>query len=299
MMRSRVHVWVRRLLLLAATAVLCVLFVAIPVGGSFLITNLRFPGRAPELPESLAVQDVEFESSDGIQLRGWWTPQETSARGTIIFLHGLNRSREEMVDRAREAHARGFSALLFDLRNHGSSADAYTTLGVRESLDACAAARFVRSQQPDSAVVLWGVSLGASTALLGASCAEADAVISDSSFLSFEETVKHHFRQIFRLPSFPIADLLILITRLRMDFALDDGDVESAVLSLREVPILFVAGGQDWRMPPELARRLMEASSDPRSELLVIPEAGHGRAYLEDPESYLQSVTAFLDEVLP
>ena len=299
-MNLRIKLWLGRLMRVALVGLFLFLFVVIPVGGSLLITNMRFPPvRSPDLPTALPVEEIEFVSSDGIRLNGWWSAQKTAPRGAIIFVHGLNRSRLEMLERAEAAYQLGFSILLFDLRNHGASADAYTTLGVRESHDACAAAGFVRSAQPDLPVVFWGVSLGASTALLGANCADATAVISDSSFLSFEETVKHHFRRLFRLPSFPIADLLILITRLRMDFDLEDGDVEAAVAAMPDVPVLFVAGGQDWRMPPDLARQLRAASAEPRSRMLVIEDASHGRAYMQDPDRYMISVMSFLDDVLP
>lgn len=299
-MRHSVILWTRRLLFVAGAGLALFLFVAVPLGLSFLITNTRISSGADiSDPPSLPVEDIEFFSSDGIRLSGWWSGRAPVARGTIVFVHGLNRSRMEMVDRARAEYERGFSTLLFDLRNHGRSQSAYTTLGVEESRDVCAAVRFARERDASAPIVLWGVSLGASSALLGANCAHPAAIVSDSSFLSLEETVKHHFREIFHLPSFPIADLLILVTRARLHFDLRDGDVEAAVRALPEVPILFIAGGRDWRMPPEIAGQLLEASGNAHSKMLIIENATHGQAYAEDPGRYLAAVMDFLDEVLP
>ena len=100
----------------------------------------------------------------------------------IVFVHGLNGTRFELLERAAESHQKGYGTLLFDLRNHGESGDAYTTLGVYESQDVCAAAAFVENASPGRPIVFWGVSLGAATALLGANrCRRAEAVIADSS----------------------------------------------------------------------------------------------------------------------
>src|SRR5258705_5224093 len=110
---------------------------------------------------------VRFFSSDGIEPRGWWNP-DARTKAIIIFCHGLNRSRLELLERAAEANRRGFGVLLFDLRNHGQSGQAYTTLGIQESKDVCAASQAARERGGRRPQVLWGVSMGASTAILWA-----------------------------------------------------------------------------------------------------------------------------------
>jgi pimeloyl-ACP methyl ester carboxylesterase len=206
----------------------------------------------------------------------------------------LNRSRLELLERAAEASRRGYGVLLFDLRNHGESGRAYTTIGVHESRDVCAARNYVTQQAGSRPQVLWGVSMGASSGILAAEqCPGVAAIISDSSFLSFRETIAHHVGLFFRLPAFPIANLIVAITEWRAGFDADDGDVEAAVEKI-DVPILFIAGGADRRMPPALAERLMQASRNPVKRLLVIPGAGHGEAFARDPDTYLNAVFAFL-----
>ena len=280
--------------------VFTVLFILLPIGGSFIITNsrFRFPERGPRTPEEvgLSVVPAEFTSSDGIPLRGWWSPGDSS-KPVIIFIHGLNRSRLELLERAGESHQRGYGVLLFDLRNHGESGRAYTTIGIHESRDVCAARKFVEAQAGKRPLILWGVSMGASSAILGArQCPEFAAIISDSSFLSFRETIAHHVDLFFRLPSFPFANLIVAITEWRAGFDADEGDVEAAVRKIN-VPILYIAGGADRRMPPALAKRLMDSTANPMKELLVIPGAGHGEAFSKDRQTYLNSVYRFLEHV--
>src|SRR4030095_5835674 len=101
----------RRLLVGAGIAVFLFFFVFLPVSLSFLITNshFRFPERGPLDPAAvgLEIKDVEFRSDDGISLRGWWDAGDPG-KPAIIFVHGLNRSRREHLERAAESHKRGY-----------------------------------------------------------------------------------------------------------------------------------------------------------------------------------------------
>lgn len=299
MARSKLRRWFLRIAISIAVLVVLILFVAFPIAASFLITNshFRFPERGPKTPEAVGLQVVpaEFTSSDGIPLKGWWSPGE-SAKPVIIYSHGLNRSRLEMLERGAESNRRGYGVLLFDLRNHGESGRAYTTLGINESRDICAASQFVKAKAPGRPQVLWGVSMGASSALIAAQqCPGFAAAISDSSFLSFRETVAHHLGLYFRLPAFPIANLIVATTGFRVGIDPDAGDVEQAVKDIN-IPILFIAGSNDKRMPPELAHRLLDAAKNPSKQLVIVPDAKHGEAFATNKELYLKSVFGFLEQ---
>jgi pimeloyl-ACP methyl ester carboxylesterase len=292
--------WAFRLAIVFGCLIFLVLFVVLPVFGSFLITNSRFQyrERGPTTPEAvgLSVMNAEFTSQDAIPLRGWWSPGDPSMP-VIIFVHGLNRSRLELLERAADANRRGYGVLLFDLRNHGESGKAFTTIGVFESRDVCAASAWLRDKAPGRPQILWGVSMGASSSILAAKqCPGFSAIISDSSFLSFRDTIAHHLTLVFRLPPFPIANLIVALTAFRVGFNPDDGDVEAAIRQLN-IPILFIAGTADRRMPPALAEQMFKKSPNPDKELLMIPGATHGEAFSRDRETYLNSVYRFLGKV--
>jgi alpha-beta hydrolase superfamily lysophospholipase len=293
--------WIRRLLILAVVAVLLFFFVILPVGGSYLITNSRFryPEKGPRDPEAvgLPVEQVAFKTADGLNLKGWWSAGNPGLP-VIIFCHGLNRSRLELLARAGEAHKRGYGVLLFDFRNHGESDRAHTTLGILETQDVQAASEFVRMKAPQQPQFLWGVSMGAATALLAVRDYGGFAgVISDSAFPSFRETIEHHVRLLFRIPSFPVADMIVWLTGVRMHMNPDSGNVEDAVRKFGNVPVLFIAGGADRRMPPGVAKRLYEANQSPLRKLIVVPGAGHGEAFSTNREQYLEAVFSFVAAV--
>lgn len=293
--------WLRRLLILLIVVVLGFFLVVLPVGGSFLITNSRIKYRERGLTDpklvGLPVEPVEFTTRDGITLRGWWSAGKNDFP-VIIFCHGLNRSRLELLERAGEAHQRGYNVLMFDFRNHGESDRAHTTIGILESQDVGAAGAFARMKAPGRPQLLWGVSMGAATALLAVRDYGGFAgVVSDSAFPSFRETIEHHVHLLFRIPSFPVADLIVWITGLRMHVDPDSGNVEQAIRKFGNVPVLFIAGGKDRRMPPGVAQRLYEANQSPLKKLLIVPEASHGEAFSTDRTAYLDAVFGFFDSI--
>jgi alpha-beta hydrolase superfamily lysophospholipase len=248
----------------------------------------------------LASEDVAFKSSDGTEIKAWWVPAEPPVKGSVVMVHGLNRSRIEMVRRAPFVHAAGWNALLIDLRHHGASGGEATTFGVKEKEDVKAAARFARERSPGP-VVEWGVSLGAASVMLAAAeDGEVAGVICDSSFRSLPDTVQHHL-QLFRgfrwwlrlVPSWPVSDLVVYWMGRRGHFDTAQSDVEAAAARLHGRPSLFVANSEDPRMPKEIAFALKAAVGD-TAEVLIVPGKSHGGAWRDGTAAYSAAAGAVL-----
>ncbi len=242
---------------------------------------------------------VEFLAADGIPLKGWYVPAAGEARGTMILCHGLNRTRIEMLPKAAFARELGYNALLFDLRHHGQSGGSITTLGFQERLDVLGAVRYVRGEQKAARpVVAWGVSMGAAASLMAAADSpEIDGVISDSTFLSLEDTASHHLKLFLPLPAFPIAYEVIHWTAWRGGFRPPDLDLGKAVDRIGIRPILFVGVEGDRRMPPEIARALFARSKSPGKQLLILPGTRHGEGFNQAREQYQKAVREFLGRI--
>jgi pimeloyl-ACP methyl ester carboxylesterase len=245
---------------------------------------------------------VEFETEDGVTIRGWLLPAR-EGKATIIFSHGLFRSRRELLERAVDLWRLGYGALLYDSRNHGESGPSRTGLGYLERLDAKAAVNYLREKEANPGpVVLFGISMGASAALLAASeTPEVAAVIADSSFLSFRDTTDHHINLFLGLPAFPLANEVRAFIEWRAGFDGDDLSPVDAVGRLGNRPVLFIAAANDKRMPPDIARKLHDASSSPLRDLLIVEGPGsdvHGHAYQTDRRLYIDRVSRFLESAL-
>lgn len=288
--------WGRR----AFIAVLCiVLFVGmvLPFMLSFLITKAGTrPGERDRVDTPAAqgatFENVTFTSSDGNQLSGWYLPSRDK-RVTIIMTHGLFRSRYEMLDRGVALWREGYGVLLYDLRRHGQSRAEFSTVGFNERHDVTAALNFMRERAPENKLVLMGVSMGAAATLLAAAeNAGLMAVVAESSFLSFSDTVRHHV-QLAKLPAFPFAPLLIRFTAWRMNFNPADFDLLEAVKKI-ECPILFIGGTADRRMPnASVLEPLFAAARNPLKQKFIVEGAEHGHAFDRDQRSRVEYINVF------
>jgi pimeloyl-ACP methyl ester carboxylesterase len=300
--------WLRRVFLALALVYLVLVFGVLPWWlGRFVTTRrFEFPDRenAGLTPASfdLPFEDVSFNAPDGVTLDGWWVPSPDSA-GTVILVHGLNRSRVEMVRKAPFLHRLGWNALAFDLRHHGASGGDASTFGFLEKDDVRAAVALARQRAPEKPVVLWGVSLGAASAALAA--AEDPAVsglVCDSSYRSLRDTVRHHVR-LFRgfrwwsrlVPAWPVDEEVVFWIGRAGGFDPDAVDVRQAVPRLADRPVLFVCNSGDRRMPQEIAFELKAAAGE-HARVLVVPGNSHGGAYRDGTAAYERNVTEVLRE---
>src|SRR5579875_362786 len=256
-------------------------------------------------------QNVQFTSRDGILLKGWYVPSDVpkdgQPLGTIIYCHGFQRSRVEMLPMAQFGHQLGYDGLLFDFRHQGESGGKVSSIGYWERLDAETAMSFALAQeQAPHPVILWGVSMGAAASLMAAAeDPHVDAVISDSTFLSFDTVIKSNYYAILRiirrhrpwfppLPAFPLTNEVIAWSAWRAHFNPSDFDLEKAVRRASPRPILFVAVQGDDRMPPWIAQLLYSHDASPLKQIVILPGHRHGEGFNDAPAQYEHAVSQFL-----
>ncbi|HUI43025.1 MAG TPA: alpha/beta hydrolase [Terriglobia bacterium] len=303
----KVLYWTVALLVLLAL----VFFLAVmPWAVATITTTNRFhfpdpnDGKTPR-DFGMEYQPAEFQSSDGIDLKGWWMPAAVAppgaAAGTIVYVHGQNRTRVEMVPMAQFAHSMGYNGLVFDLRHEGASGGRVSSVGYWERLDVEAAVRYALDQQhAQRPVVLWGISLGAAASLMAAAeTPDVAAVISDSTFLSLDDTARHHWGLFFGwLPtSFPMFNETMALISWKAHFRPSDFDLRKAVDGINPRPILFIGVEGDRRMPPAIARTLYGLATGPGKMLLIVPGTRHGEGFTSGHEQYEQAVREFLGKV--
>lgn len=306
--------WWKRLLTLLFLAAVFFLFGFVPYTLGGIATRRRFvlPDRENEtyVKTSFTVprEDITLTSKDGIQISGWWIPAE-NPRGTLILVHGLNRSRIEMAKKVEPLHAWGFNCVLIDLRHHGASGGDRTTFGLTEKFDVRAATDFALSRSPGP-IVLWGVSLGGATVTLeAADDPRVAGLIADSTYDSLPNTIRHHLR-LFRgfrfygipalklVPQWPLSDLVLFWIKERGDFDPQEVDVLAAAAKLQGRPSLFVANRGDVRIPFAIAGEMAKLAG-PKSHMLLTESKSHGGAWRDDRPEYEAAVKSLLDEVAP
>jgi uncharacterized protein len=299
--------WIRKAAMLLAAAFLLFAFGWVPyfLGGIATTRRIQYNDRenAGLTPASfgLPFEEVSFQAPDGVPLSGWWVPA-ANARGTVVLVHGLNRSRIEMVKKTSFLNQKGWNAFLFDLRHHGASGGTVSSFGHFEKQDVHAATGWARARS-SGPVVLWGVSLGAASATLAAADDPSVAgLVCDSSYRSLRDTVAHHMKlaRTWRwwmrvVPSWPVgAEVLYWIGR-RGGFDVDAVDIRAAAARLGGRPALFVCNSGDRRMPAEIALDLKAAAGE-HARVLVVPGTSHGGAWRDGTAAYERAVGEILDE---
>jgi pimeloyl-ACP methyl ester carboxylesterase len=297
--------WAKRLGLVVLVGLLVFVFGWAPWWLAGLFTTRRFAYRdrvnqgLTPASFSLPFEDLGFNAPDGVPLKGWWVPA-SEPHGTVILVHGLNRSRIEMVRKVPFVHKQGWNALLFDLRHHGDSGGDISSFGYFEKQDVHAAVALARARSPVP-VVVWGVSLGAASATLAAAEDPSIAgLVCDSTYRSLRDTAAHHlglFRQ-FRwwlriVPVWPVSGEAVYWAGRRGGFDPDAIDIVGAAAHLSGRPCLFVANSGDKRMPKEIAFEL-KAAAGPQAQVLIVPGESHGEAYRDGTAAYENAVQQVL-----
>ena len=264
---------------------------ALPALFTFLMTK---PRRAPISARPPARYEEMRFVSDGLRLRSWLARGDPD-RAAVIIVHGLGDTLESYREHAQPFLDRGHTVMLPDLRGHGGSEGRYTTLGGHESEDVRAAMRCLEAERlADAGFVLMGHSMGAVAVLLAAADrTDVRAVIAEAPFDSYRNTVIHHARLLFGLPSwFPLIPLSVRGAEWRAGFDADAIDAVAAASRI-QAPLLAIVDGDDRRMPEPVVRRIVDAHPGAH-RLWVAAGVDHvGAIYHSDWQSV---VLGFLEE---
>jgi len=110
---------VQSALIVAATLVLILFLYAQLIRRTSMFCPSKYPaGEWNTTNLALQPEDVEFKSSDGVRLHGWFFK---AGEPTIIFFHGNAGNITERGPTAAGLAKRGISVFVFDWRGYGKS----------------------------------------------------------------------------------------------------------------------------------------------------------------------------------
>jgi uncharacterized protein len=251
---------------------------------------------APRTPGDLGLEfeRVRFTTDDGVTLSGWLVPAARETRTAVIVLHGFGGHRlpelAAFVPWLRERH----HVLQFDFRGHGESDPSMVTLGAHERRDVAAAVRFLESRGMGP-IALFGISMGAATAIVSAPNLPVAAVVADAPFAEIHHPVRNRMRDV----GYPLAGigsrLIVAGASVRSRVRLEDP--VRAVRRIAPRGLLVIVPEGDRLISAAQGRRLFQLAGEPK-ELYTVPGAGHAEAYASAPETYRSRVLAFLERHL-
>lgn len=220
----------------------------------------------------LLFEDVSIKTQDNVIINGWLVKSST-ARGTLLFLHGNAGNIGDRLEKIRMFHQMGLHVLIIDYRGYGKSGGRPGEAGIY--LDALAAYDYLRGRRDiaPARIIGYGASLGGAAVIDLATKRELAALIVDSSFTSAADMAKLVYPFI---PSFLI--------KIKLDSV---GKIRSVT-----TPKLFLHSREDELVPFALGEKLYQAAAPPKEFLEL--SGGHNTGFDDSQEKILLGMTDFL-----
>ena len=204
---------------------------------------------------------IELRSADGTKLSAWSTPAKAKkAKTAVILVHDAGGQRADLKRLATALRA-DHDVITLDLRGHGASADAATTLGPAEAEDVRAAID-AAVEDGDTQIALVGVGLGASAALAAAGGdSRVDGIVAIAPWPRVADAIAAQLKADDVPLAWP-ADWATLVAMLfRTGRDVTSADAVDAV-TRTTAPIMLVAGSDDPLLPATTLRTLEDLAPD-------------------------------------
>ncbi len=143
-------------------------------------------------------EDARFTTEDGVQLHGWFIPNNASEHA-LLFFHGNAGNISHRRDSIDIFHRLGLNVFIFDYRGYGQSQGRPNEQGLYR--DATAAWHFLTQEKgfsPDN-IVIFGRSLGGAVAAKLAADVPARGLMLESTLSSAREFAHAVFKILSRL----------------------------------------------------------------------------------------------------
>lgn len=225
-------------------------------------------------PQGLSYDEVDFVSSDGTRLHGWYSECPHAER-TLLFCHGNGEHVAYLADEITNFQERyRASVLVFDYRGYGRSDGRPFEHGILADGEAALEWLMRRSGRPADQIVLWGRSLGGAVAVDLAAKHGAQCLVLDRTFSSMVDVAADKF------PFLPVRLLL-----------------RNRYPSIERIkhytgPLIQIHGQRDEIVPFRFGTGLFEACPSKRKEFIASPSLSHNDLWPQEIEAAVQD---FLD----
>ncbi|MFY9261487.1 MAG: alpha/beta fold hydrolase [Gallionella sp.] len=228
----------------------------------------------------MSYQEVHVPVGENGLLDGFWVPATQANAPTFLYFHGNYRNIGNNLDHTQRLHQLGYNVLLVDYRGYGRSVGAKKPSEAQVYADAEATWQYltkVRGISPKQ-VFIYGHSLGGGIAInLATHHPEAAGLITESTFTSMSDMGKLDY------------------AFLPIDWLLNQRFESLQKVPSLKLPVLFIHGTWDPKIPVEMAKQLYAAAPQPKT-LLLIEGGEHNNTGAIGWVEYQSSVTAFVQQ---
>ncbi|MGI6004103.1 MAG: alpha/beta hydrolase [Christensenellales bacterium] len=258
-------------------------------------------------PYRSMLEEIQVTSGDGVPIYAYILPREASA-GNVLILHGMHgMDASSLFDYAVWIYESGYTPVCIDMRAHGKSGGERLSFGYHEVSDVGAVIEWLQKQErfSESPVILYGLSMGGSTAINTAAASQrVDGVIAVSAFSSMQDQIADYMRKDGAPETFVSVFRPFVNLALRIKFGVSPvkDSPAQAIRHIGDRPLLIVHGDGDAQTHVSQAEKLYQNSASSRGELWIVPGADH-LIVTDLPEAsgelYRQKIIGFLNEHFP
>lgn len=246
--------------------------------------------------EAIEWEDVYIKSHDGLTLHARYLHLSDGAP-VHVQMHGYRGTAFRDFCGGNElVRKMGHNSLVIDQRAMGKSEGNTISFGVNERYDLVSWINYVNDRfGKDTPVMVYGVSMGAATVIMGAGIGLPENVlgaVADSPYSSPREIIQKVCGDI-GLPRKAGYAFARLSAKIIGRFDPDAASCIEAVKKTR-IPILVVHGESDSFVPCDMSRRIKAANPD-MVQLETFEGADHGLSYVVDTPRYQKTVREFMN----
>jgi dienelactone hydrolase len=279
--------------LLAVAAVVAVALVLFPVSLAYVVTHTARAG-VPRANLGTVYEEVEFTTSDGLRLKGWYIPSKN--RAAVIAFPGRSGPQKQ----ARMLARHGYGVLLFDRRGEGQSDGDPNVFGWQGERDVHAAVAFLERRADVDPERIGGIGLSVGGEMLIEAAAESEAlkaVVSEgASGRSVRDDLANSDRALDKVAAITQAGVTVATAVFTNN--LPPASLRSLVPRIAPRSVFFIyarhgQGGSEKR--PN--QGFYAAAGEPK-RIWEVPEGAHIGGITARPAEYERRVIAFFDHAL-
>jgi pimeloyl-ACP methyl ester carboxylesterase len=242
------------------------------------------------------IESRRINTIDGHEIGSWFVEGRPEC-GSVLILHGHKGNRGNSLGRARFFRSLGYSVMMVSLRAHGDSTGEYDDIGYSARNDVIAAVEELEKLRPGRRVIIEGNSMGAAAAVFAAAELghHVSGYILECPYRDLKGAVWNRTEN--ALPPL-LSHTAYMGLRLAGLFFLPHLERISPVEAIQsipdDVPVLILSGDADRMARPEEARAIYERVKG-HGKLVMVPNAGHGHLWNDDPELFEREVREFCE----